>query len=131
MTMSTTRLGKKAKEVQHEVQSDRDMLIAAIRQRELSVKKSCNALIAALKRRDQLQLPMAYILEYIPGENVTQKCELLNISRQTWYSWLRGATRPTEAQAKRLEEITGFHISQIRCSATAQAESMLATLTRS
>lgn len=111
--MTTIGIDKKAKQIQREVQ------------------KSSDALIAALRLRDQLQLPMVYILQHIPGENVTQQCKFLNISRQTWYSWLRGATRPTEAQAKRLAAITGFHVSQIRCSATAQAEAMLATLTRS
>ena len=51
-------------------------------------------------------LPMAKVLDEVPGESVLQKCENAGVSRSTWYVWLRCEVRPNKEQAARLAELT-------------------------
>jgi hypothetical protein len=52
--------------------------------------------------------PMSQVLAHVQGENVKIKCEIVGVSRNTWYGWTRGEVRPTKRQAKRLQKITGI-----------------------
>jgi transcriptional regulator with XRE-family HTH domain len=64
-----------------------------------------------LKRRavsilDRFKLPMNEVLAKMPGDSVSEKCRTLGISRQTYYAWIRGASRPNTKLAKKLAEWT-------------------------
>ena len=66
-----------------------------------------------LKRRamqilDRLRLPMVDVLERVPGHCVVVKCAKIGISRQTYYAWLRGTSRPNSKLSKKIAELTGF-----------------------
>jgi hypothetical protein len=68
----------------------------------------------AIKLRDRLvRRPIAEILNAIPGQTVKDKAKRCQVSRQTFYSWERGAT-PNPQQAKRLAEVTGYSVAEIR-----------------
>jgi DNA-binding XRE family transcriptional regulator len=68
----------------------------------------------ATKLRDRLmQRPMAEILNAVPGQTVTDKAKCCQVSRQTFYSWERGAI-PNPRQAKRLAEVTGYSVAEVR-----------------
>jgi hypothetical protein len=63
----------------------------------------------AQQLRHALRLtPMSQVLAHVHGENVKIKCEIVGVSRNTWYGWTRGEVRPTKRQAQRLEQITGI-----------------------
>lgn len=64
--------------------------------------------------QDRLQLPMADVLAKVPGATVLEKCDAVGISRQAWYYWLRGVSRPNLIQSKRLAKLTGFDAAEIR-----------------
>lgn len=68
----------------------------------------------AMRLQSKLLLPMSKVLELVPGRSVAEKAKLLNITRQTWYNWLRGDGRPNLIKARQLERITGYSVSQIR-----------------
>lgn len=59
-------------------------------------------------------LPMASILERVPGETVTDKAHRVGISRQTYYYWLQGRSRPSLEVAERLAKLTGIPLRSIR-----------------
>lgn len=73
----------------------------------------------AIKMRDRLALPMAHVLDKVPGETVVDRAKSLGITRQAYYAWLRGVSRPSRKQARRLEKITGFNADEIRGRPTA------------
>jgi hypothetical protein len=58
--------------------------------------------------------PMSVILEKVPGQSVTQKAQRLGVSRQTFYYWLAGVTRPNDIQARKIKRITGYEYETIR-----------------
>jgi hypothetical protein len=68
----------------------------------------------AMRMHSRIKLPMAKVLERVPGESVIDKAKVLGISRQTWYIWQSGATRPNLAKARQLERITGYSVAEIR-----------------
>lgn len=68
----------------------------------------------ALRLQSKLMLPMAKVLAQVPGNSVTEKAKLLEITRQTWYNWIKGDGRPNISKARQLERITGYTVSQIR-----------------
>jgi transcriptional regulator with XRE-family HTH domain len=60
-------------------------------------------------------VPMQTVLDQVrPGEPVAAKAKAVGVSRQTFYYWLNGTTRPNKKQAKRLASMTGFTIDEIR-----------------
>jgi hypothetical protein len=68
----------------------------------------------AIKLRDRLvQRPMAEILNAVPGQTIKDKAKRCQVSRQTFYSWERGAI-PNPQQAERLAEVTGYSVAEIR-----------------
>lgn len=68
----------------------------------------------AKRLRDQMRYSMADILAKVPGANITEKAAAVGISRQAYYAWLRGMSRPNLAQAKTLAKMTGLTVEQIR-----------------
>jgi len=64
--------------------------------------------------RGRLTTPIAWVLEEVPGETVVEKCAKIGITRQNYYQWLSGGYRPNEKQAKKLAELTGLDVNDIR-----------------
>jgi transcriptional regulator with XRE-family HTH domain len=57
---------------------------------------------------DRMNLPMSAVLNKVPGGTVTERAALIGVTRQTYYGWLRGVSRPNTKQSKRLAELTGL-----------------------
>lgn len=69
--------------------------------------------LMALQVRDRIRMPMENILRKVPGSTATEKSARVGVSRETWYSWKRGESRPNSVQAKRLAELTKISINRI------------------
>lgn len=57
--------------------------------------------------------PMDEILELVPGATETDKIERIGISRQGFYNWKLGRSRPRRDQARKLARLTGLPIEEI------------------
>lgn len=68
----------------------------------------------AAQIRDRIRLPMTEVLDKVPGLTVSDKIERIGVSRQAYYWWLNGKTRPNATQAKKLARMTGYDASEIR-----------------
>ena len=68
----------------------------------------------ALKLQRQLTIPMSEILEKVPGKTIGDKIKLLGITRQAWYQWMNGTSRPSQKRAEHLHKLTGYSVSEIR-----------------
>jgi transcriptional regulator with XRE-family HTH domain len=71
----------------------------------------------AEKMRNRLAAtPMAVILAEVPpaGGSVIEKAKKLGVSRQTYYYWLDGTTRPNIIMARKIHRLTGIEIDKIR-----------------
>jgi hypothetical protein len=66
-----------------------------------------------LQARLQL-VPMADILAKLPDDTVTARAKRLGITRQAYYDWVNGKSRPNIKQARRLQKLTGFTVQEIR-----------------
>lgn len=66
-----------------------------------------------VKMRRRMKLPMAKVLERIPG-TVIQQAARVGVTRQTIYFWLNGETRPGPKKAKLLARLTGYDAAAIR-----------------
>jgi hypothetical protein len=73
-----------------------------------------SALWAQRMRRKIKAIPMAEILDEVPGDNVIEKARKIGVSRQTYYYWLNGVTRPNKKWAKKLASLTGYDAATIR-----------------
>lgn len=58
--------------------------------------------------------PMSVILRKVPGASAVQKAKRIGVTRQTFYYWRDGITRPNKIQAKKLSKITGYASDVIR-----------------
>ena len=67
----------------------------------------------AQKWRNRITLPMAKILEKVPGESVPEKYRRVGVPRQTWFSWMNGKARPNRKTAVKLARMTGYSRSEI------------------
>jgi hypothetical protein len=67
-----------------------------------------------LQARARLALPMSVVLDKVPGDSVVEKCDRIGISRQAYYVYLRGGSRPNKQQAKKLARLTGLKAEAIR-----------------
>ena len=75
----------------------------------------------AMKMRARLTAtPMSIILDKVPGASVIEKAKALGVSRQTFYYWLDGVTRPNIRQARKLNKITGLSVEEIRGQVTTE-----------
>jgi DNA-binding XRE family transcriptional regulator len=70
--------------------------------------------LRALQIRRRLQLPMSEILAKVKGDTVAEKIKLIGVSRQAYYKWVNGQSRPSGKIAKRLSELTGYSLEDIR-----------------
>ena len=83
--------------------------------RLLKIEHNDEGIAAILgQARARLSLPMWRVLAKVPGDTVVDKCEMIGISRQAYYDYLRGVSRPNEQQAKKLQSLTGFKAKDIR-----------------
>ena len=64
--------------------------------------------------RDRIKLPMVDILRKIPGGNVRERAALCGVSKQAYYQWLNGTSRPNPEQAERIAKLTGYSARAIR-----------------
>jgi hypothetical protein len=77
--------------------------VLALKDLDEYIKRDAELLNASL-----LLMPMKKVLDLVPGTNVTDRCERIGISRNTYYAWYRGEIRPNKHQAKRLQQLTGY-----------------------
>ena len=70
--------------------------------------------LRAKRLKDQLRLPMEDILKKVPGETVADRAAACGVSRQAYYAWLSGLSRPNVNQAKLIAKHTGHSVEQIR-----------------
>jgi DNA-binding XRE family transcriptional regulator len=72
-------------------------------------------IVKELKRADLV--PMSFIMSKVPGETIAEKVANVGVSRQTYYFWVQGRSRPSRIQAERLAKLTGIPVSDIRTTA--------------
>jgi transcriptional regulator with XRE-family HTH domain len=66
-------------------------------------------------RLDRNERPkLTYVLSKVPGNPITEKAETIGVSRQTYYYWTQGQSRPSLPQAERLAALTGIPVGDIR-----------------
>jgi DNA-binding XRE family transcriptional regulator len=63
---------------------------------------------------DRVALPMHVVLAKVPGLSVAAKCRAVGVSRQAYYYWIRGYSRPNVIQSRRLAKLTGLNADDIR-----------------
>ena len=68
----------------------------------------------AKRLRTQLRYSMESILKKVPGDTVTEKAAACGVSRQAYYAWCNGISRPSLPQAKILSKMVGLTVEQIR-----------------
>ena len=61
--------------------------------------------LRAMQIVDRLRLPMSDVLLKVPGESVIQRAAKIGISRQTYYAWVRGASRPNRRWSLRISDL--------------------------
>jgi transcriptional regulator with XRE-family HTH domain len=81
--------------------------------------------LRAIQIRDRLQMPMSVVLERVRGENITEKCKRIGITRAAYYDWISGKSRPSMKHAKRLSQLTGLSVIKIRGRTPRKAEQHL------
>ena len=95
--------------------SDKQYEALALAERLIKLTKDDHiASSEAMALRDQIRMPLVRVLQLVPGHDVTEKCRKIGISRQTWYGWLNGRSRPNHKYANRLAKLTGLRASEIR-----------------
>jgi len=82
--------------------------------RLMKISPDQGALLRAMQIRERFMLPMADVLNRIPGKTITQKAAACGVSRQAFYAWQRGVSRPNTKQAERLSELTGYDTEDIK-----------------
>lgn len=69
----------------------------------------------ARKMRERLKLPMSVVLERLyPELSVVEKAEKLGVTRQAYYGWINGISRPNMKLAKKMATLTGYEAADIR-----------------
>jgi transcriptional regulator with XRE-family HTH domain len=95
--------------------SDKTHEALALTERLIKLTKGDSIATAeALALRDQIRMPLSKVLQLVPGHNVSEKCRKLGISRQTYYGWMNGRSRPNHKFANRLAKLTGLRAAEIR-----------------
>ena len=92
----------------------------------LALRLPKDVLDSIKEAQHRLQMPLTEVLDKVPGDTVTERCENIkwregwqwhHISRQTYYQWLRGFARPSPTQAAVLAKLTRIPIHKIRARA--------------
>jgi DNA-binding XRE family transcriptional regulator len=73
--------------------------------------KTIDKAVKLLQRMESI--PMSYVLSKVPGATIVDRSEALGVSRQTYYFWMQGRSRPSLPQAERLAELTGITVEDI------------------
>ena len=68
-------------------------------------------IVKTLRRMERV--PMSYILSRVPGKTIVERAETVGVSRQAFYHWLHGRSRPSLQQAEKLAELTGIPLGDI------------------
>lgn len=80
----------------------------------LQLEEAAGTIMNIIKKLRRMELvPMSYILSKVPGDTIREKVENVGVSRQTYYYWIQGRSRPSLPQAERLAELTGIPIRAI------------------
>ena len=95
---------------------DRKSALALANQIETASGKKDHRLknMVAKLRRAARAIPMINVLDKVPGATVTEKCEIIGVTRQAYYNWRNSVSRPNRTQAKRLARLTGLSADHIR-----------------
>jgi len=67
----------------------------------------------ALQLKIRLKLPMAKILEKVPGDTITAKADALGVTRASYHRWLNGEWRPKVSEALKIAKLTGYKLHEI------------------
>jgi hypothetical protein len=89
----------------------------ALRLTKRLIRASPDASVARAAQKVQRLLtvmPMADILDKVPGSSIAAKAKALGVTRQTCYYWKDGASRPNLVLARRLAKLTGVPVEVIR-----------------
>lgn len=91
-------------------------MINGNRNRELDLlAQAAENIVKIVKDLKRMELvPMSYVMSKVPGETIVEKAANVGVSRQTYYYWVQGRSRPSLPQAERLAELTGIPIGDIR-----------------
>lgn len=68
-------------------------------------------IVKTLRRMERV--PMSYILSKVPGETIVERAAAVGVSRQAYYHWIHGRSRPSIQQAEKLAELTGIPLGDI------------------
>jgi len=69
----------------------------------------------ARKMRERLKLPMSVVLAHLyPDMSIVDKSEKLGVTRQAYYGWINGISRPNTRLSKKIAALTGFDWEDIR-----------------
>jgi len=84
-------------------------------ERLIALEPDMGTLHHARKMRERLKLPMSVVLESLyPDLSVVEKVEKLGVTRQAYYSWLNGLSRPSVKLSKKMAALTGYDAEDIR-----------------
>lgn len=64
--------------------------------------------------RTRVGYSIVEVLKRVPGLTVTEKCQKIGITRQTYYGWTNGTRRPSIDQARQLAKLTNLSAVKIR-----------------
>ena len=92
----------------------RDERLLALIERIIELSPDAGIIARAESMKNRLSLSMEKVLAKVPGETVVEKVKLIGITRQAYYGWLSGTSRPNIVKAKRLARLTGYEWQSIR-----------------
>ena len=94
---------------------DRQREALKLVERLIALEPDMGTMQYARKMRERLKLPMTVVLEKLyPDLPVTEKVLKLGVTRQAYYGWLNGLSRPTTKLAKKIGALTGYDAEAIR-----------------
>ena len=84
-------------------------------ERLIALEPDLSTVQYARKMRERLRLPMPVVLENLyPDLSIVDRAARLGVTRQAYYGWLNGLSRPNTRMAKKLASLTGFDWHDIR-----------------
>ena len=91
-----------------------DREVARLVARLVKISPDEGTRLRAKQIQDRLALPMSVVLGKVPGLTIAAKCAAIGVSRQAYYYWLRGMSRPNVTQSARIAKLTGLNADDIR-----------------
>jgi DNA-binding XRE family transcriptional regulator len=87
-------------------------------ERLIELEPDVGTLQYACKMRERLKLPMSVVLDKLgqvyPELTVIERAEKLGVTRQAYYGYINGLSRPNARVAKKLAALTGFDANDIK-----------------